>query len=616
MSDALLPYFERELHAVRRLAADYARAHEKIAGRLRLTDGVTDDPHVARLLDGVAFLAARVHHRLDDQFPELTDALLGVLYPHYLAPMPSATILQFTGKPDAKVPARIGRGFGVRTEEVRGERCDYTTTAEAVVWPVEIDSVRLSGLPLAAPPNPRAAAARGVLRIALRCATAEARFAELGVGSLRFFLRGDSRTALALYELLCAHTLSVAFADSPADPAPVIADAAAIAPVGFGPEDALLPWPARSFSGFRLLSEYFGFPEKFRFIDIGGIEAKTMLGAGNRMEIFVYLDRALPELERAVKNDALALGCAPAVNLFRHECDPVPLDQTTTEYRIEPAERRPGALEVWGVERVREATGDGRFRAWAPFHRLAEGGGEGEAAVAGFYHLLRRASSTLPGTDVFLAPFDPAFDPAAPASSVLSITALCLNRDLPAELPRGGGQPRMSPKEGMASITRVACLTAPTPTLRPPLRAAGFWPLVSQLSLGHLSVVGGAAGAHALREVLRLYDLRESDESRAAIAALVGVSAKPGTARLPPPPGVARLPPAQAGAFCRGLDVTLQWDARGWTDGGLYLLAAVLERFLALHTTVNSFVRVACMLRGQTDRVAAWPPRAGARHLL
>jgi type VI secretion system protein ImpG len=152
--------------------------------------------------------------------------------------------------------------------------------------------------------------------------------------------------------------------------------------------------------------------------------------------------------------------------------------------------------------------------------------------------------------------------------------------------------------------------------LRPPLRATGFWPLVSQLSLGHISVVGGAAGAQALQEVLRLHDLRETAETRAAIDALVAVSAKPGTARLPTPPGVARLPPAQAGAFCRGLDVTLEWDARGWTDGGLYLLASVLDRFLALHTTVNSFVRVTCMLRGRTDRVAAWPPRAGARELL
>jgi type VI secretion system protein ImpG len=615
MSETLLPYYNRELHAVRQLAAEFARAYPKIAGRLRLTEEAVDDPHVARLLEGVSFLAARVHHRLDDEFPELTDALLGVLYPHYLAPVPSAAIVQFAAKPDAKVPARVRRGFALLTEEVRGERCEFTTANEALIWPVEIETVRLSGLPLAAPANPRADNARAVLRVALRCASPEGSFAELGVSKLRFFLRGGANVALPLYELLCAHTVSIALADGPADPAPVIIDAGCVSSCGFAADEALLPWPARSFSGFLLLTEFFAFPEKFRFLDVAGLEAKTMLGTGNRMEIFFYLDRAVPELERAVSADTLALGCVPVVNLFPHECEPVKLDHQETEYRVEPAERRPGALEIWSVERVRETTGDGTFRAWAPFYRMSGGAGAAERP-AGFFQVLRRASATLPGTDVFLAPFDPEFDATAPADSVLSVSALCLNRDLPAALPFGGGHPHLSLKEGMASIASVICITAPTPTLRPPLRARGFWPLVSQLSLSHLSVVGGAAGAEALREILRLHDLRDTEETHAAIGALVSVTARPGTARLPLPPGVARLPPAQSGAFCRGLDVTLTWDFSAWNQAGLFLLASALERFLALHATVNSFTRTTCMLRGRTDRAAAFPPRAGVRTLL
>jgi len=615
MSDSLLPYYNRELHAVRQLAAEFARAYPKIAGRLRLTEEAVDDPHVARLLEGVSFLAARVHHRLDDEFPELTDALLGVLYPHYLAPVPSAAIVQFATKPDAKVPARIRKGLALRTEEIRGERCEYVTACAAEIWPVEIEAVRLSGLPLAAPANPRADRARAVLRVALRCASPEGSFAELGISTLRFFLRGAANVALPLYELLCAHTLSIAFADGPGDAHPVIVDASCLSAGGFGPDEALLPWPARSFSGFRLLTEFFAFPEKFRFLDVAGLEAKTMLGAGNRLEMFFYLDRSLPELERTISADALALGCVPVVNLFAHECDPVRLDHMQTEYRVEPAERRPGALEIWSLERVRETTGDGTFRAWAPFHRLTEGADRADAP-AGFYQILRRASPTLPGTDIFLAPFDPGFDATAPADSVLSVTALCLNRDLTLELPFGGGHPHMSLKEGMASIARVACLTAPTPTLRPPLRARGFWPLVSQLSLGHLSVVGGEAGAHALQEVLRLHDLRDTEETRAAIGGLVSVAARAGAARLPLPPGRRQMSPAQSGAFCRGLDLTLEWDAVPWAQAGLFLLASVLERFLALHATVNSFVRVTCTLRGRTDKVASFPPRAGNRTLL
>jgi type VI secretion system protein ImpG len=607
MSDALLPYYDRELNAIRRLAADFATAHPKIAGRLRLSADAVDDPHVARLLEGAAFLAARVHHRLDDEFPELTDALLGVLYPHYLAPVPSAAIVQLQPQPDLALPARLAGGVALETEPVRGEPCRFRTAWPLTLWPIEIESVRLSGLPLSAPANPLAGGAVAVLRMVLKCSSADASFASLGVDRLRFFLRGAANIALPLYELLCAHTLSVAYADGPADTAPVIVPAAVIEPVGFAPEEALLPWPARSFVGFRLLTEYFAFPEKFLFVDFTRIEAKTLLSGGSRMEIFVYLDRTVPELERAIGVDALALGCTPVINLFAQRCEPISLTHTETEYRIVPDARRPAAMEVWQVERVRETASDGGSRPWRPFYRLTNAEADGDNPQGFYYAVRRETAMPLTGSEVYIAPHDPSFDPEAAADAVLSVDALCFNRDLPSVLPFGGGRPELRLVEASSAVVRLTCMTAPTSTLRRALRERRFWHLVSHLSLGHLSVVGGAEGAAALREVLRLYDLRDSTEARAAIEALVGVSAVPGTARVPG---------ARAGAFCRGLDVTLEFEQRPWQDGGLYLLAAVLDRFLALHATVNSFVRTTAVLRGRSGRAAAWPPRAGMRVLL
>jgi type VI secretion system protein ImpG len=629
MSDALLPYYNRELNAIRALAAEFASAHPKIAARLRLADDSVDDPHVARLLEGVAFLAARVHHRLDDEFPELTDALLGVLYPHYLAPAPSSAIVQFACKPDLKGPCRIPPGLSLDTEPVRGESCRFRTVYPATLWPVEIETVRLSGLPLAAPANPRAAGAVSVLRIGLKCVSAEATFTSLGVDRLRIFLRAASNISLPLYELLCRNVVGIALADGPNDPEPVLIPQGAIEPVGFAADEALFPWPARSFAGFRLLSEYFAFPEKFLFLDFTRLEAKTLVSGGNRMEIFVYLDRALPELERAVGNDALVLGCTPVVNLFPQRCEPMALTHTATEYRIEPDVRRPGALEVWSVTRVRETRPDGTFRPWEPFYRLAAGAGASGGAPGGFYNPVRRQSpAPMTGTDVFLAPYDPDFDAERPADAVLSVDALCTNRDLPADLPFGGGRPlaetqgngrdasaeqgfgghpRLKLVEGVAGIHRIACLTPPTVPQRPPLREGGFWRLVSHLSLGHLSLVGGTAGADALKEILRLYDLRDSPQTRSVIDGLLAVSARPGTARVPG---------QRVGSFCRGIDVTLEFDARTWQVSGLYLLAAVLDRFLALHATVNSFVRTRAVLRGRSETAASWPARAGARVLL
>ena len=606
MSDALLPYYNRELEAVRRLAAEFGDVHPKIAGRLRLSKDAVDDPHVARLLEGVAFLAARVHHRIDDEFPELTDALLAVLYPHYLAPVPSIAIAGFTADPSLSSPFHIPAGRALTTEPVRGEACRFRTAFDVTLWPVTIDTVRLSGLPIAAPANPMAAQAVACLRISLRCVTADMTFSKLGVDQLRFFLRGAG--APALLELLLAHTLSVAFADGAEDTAPVIMPPSVLQQAGFAPEEALLPFPARSFSGFRLLTEYFAAPEKFHFVDVLRLESKTLLSAGNQMDIFIYLDRALPELERTVDATSFALGCTPVVNLFEQRCEPIPLDSTAIEYRVVADARRQQATEIWSVDRVRETRPEGTVRAWQPFHRLTGGGGGESEEPGGYYGVVRRAATGRgAGTEVFLAPHDPAFDAASGGDSVLSVDALCLNRDLPAALPFGGGHPVLTLVEASAAVHRVACLTPPTATLRMPVREKGFWRLVSHLSLGHLSVVGGAAGAESLREVLRLYDGRESAETRAAIRSLLEVSSAPGTARVAG---------ARPGAFCRGLDVTLTFDPAGWVTGGLYGMASVLDRFLALHATVNSFVRTKVALQGRPGVAAAWPPRAGARVLL
>ena len=613
MSDRLLPYYDRELHAIRSLAGEFAAANPKIAGRLRLSGEAVDDPHVARLLEGVAFLAARVHHRLDDEFPELTDALLDTLYPHYLAPVPSCTIVQFTAVDDAQGPANLPAGRLLDSEPVRGETCRFRTTSPLTIWPIGITAARLSGLPLAAPPNPRAvgpdgARAVAVLRLTLRCNAPAMTLAQLGLDRLRLFLRAAPNVSLPLYELLCEHVLSVALANGPNDPAPTLLPAACVAPAGFDPADALFPWPARSFSGFRLLTEYFSFPEKFMFIDLEGLDARTMVGAGNQMDVFIYLDRSVQELERVVDAGSFALGCTPAVNLFQQRCDPILLDGHTTEYRVEPDRRRPGAMEVWMVDRVSESRSDSSQRPWAPFHRLRAGlDGVTEETPGGFYTSLRRDSVSLPGSDLLLGLHDPAQDPEQPGNSVLSIDATCTNRDLPSELPFGGGHPRMSLTDGMASVAAVHCLSAPTPPLRRAAREHGLWQLVSHLSLGHLSIAGGEAGAGALREVLRLYDLRSTADTVAAIGGLVGVSARP---------GVARVPGGPLGAFCRGLDVTLEFDPRAWQSGGLYLLASVLDRFLALHATVNAFVRTGVVLRGRPGLVAQWPARAGARTLL
>ena len=608
MSESLLPYYNRELGAIRRLAGEFADAYPKVAARLRVTPEAVDDPYVERLLEGVAFIAARVQQRLDDELPEFSETLLEMLSPHLLAPVPSMTTLRLGAGPDAQGPARIPRGLLLETEPVRGEPVRFATCHDVTVWPVAIDTFKLGGQPIAAPANPRAQGAAACLRIGLRTTAPGLPFSKLGLDRLRLHLRGVGAQAALLHELLCTSTLGIALADSPADPRPTLLDAECLQPAGFAPEESALPWPNRSFAGYRMLTEWFAFPEKFLYLDITGLEARTLVQESDRLDIYVYLGRAMPELERVLGPENVALGCTPAVNLFPHRCEPIALDGTQSEWMVVPDARRPGSLEVYAIEQVRESRPDGLRRAVLPFYRLGRAEtGEETAAEANFVTFRRGATPPVTGTQTWIELRDAAFDPTRPAEGVLTIEALCCNRDLPAMLPFGAGQPRLKVSQGGAPVAAIDCLSPPTQTLRPGLNDRGAWRLISHLALNHLSVTGGEQGAAALREILRLHDLRDSAESRAAIGALVAVDTKP---------GVARLPGGRAGAFARGLDVTLTFDPQTWAAAGLYPLAQVLERFLALQVSVNAFSRTMVALRGRPGLVARFAPRSGTRTLL
>jgi len=607
VSESLLPYYNRELIALRQDAGEFADAYPKVAARLRVSADAADDPYVERLLEGVAFLAARAQQRLDDELPEISDALLEMLSPQMLAPVPSMTTLRLRPSAELRAPLRIARGLAVETEPVRGEAVRFRTCHDVTLWPLVLEQARLTGLPINAPVNRAASGAASCLRLTFRTIAPDLPMAELGLDRLTLHLRGQGAQAALLHELLSQSVLSVALADGPSDAAPTILPPGCLRPAGFEAEQAALPWPHRAFDGYRLLTEWSAFPDKFLYLDLDGLDQRSLVQQGDRMEVFIWLFRASPELERSVSAESFALGCTPAINLFPTRCEPVALDGTRSEWPVMPDARRPSALEVHSVQRVRESRPDGSRRAVLPFHRLGRAEAAEETGDIHYLALRRPAAAPLGGTHTTLALRDAAFDAARPADAVLSIDALCCNRDLPAMLPFGGGQPLLRIVDGGISLDGAECLSAPTPTLRPALGDRSAWKLISHLALNHLGITGGEQGALALREILRLHDLRDTPETRAAIAALVAVDAKP---------GVARLPGGRAGAFVRGLDVTLGFDPAGWQAGGLHLLAAVLERFLALQVSVNAFTRTAVILRGRGGVAARWAPRSGTRVLL
>ncbi len=272
MSDELLPYYNRELSFIRRLGAQFAKDHPKIAGRLRLgEEGVSEDPHAERMIEAFAYLNARTRHKLEDEFPELTESLLGVLYPHYQAPIPSLAIVQLELDPEQKqltTGHTVPRHTQLETESIQGEPCRFRTCYPVTLWPIAVQEAGLSRPPFLAPRTPHSAQAEAVLRLALSCRDESLTFAGLSISSLRFFLKGQPQYIYRLYELILNNTIEVALANGPDDDAPVVLDPDCLRQVGFERDEGLLPYSPRSFLGYRLLTEYFAFAEKFLFVDL------------------------------------------------------------------------------------------------------------------------------------------------------------------------------------------------------------------------------------------------------------------------------------------------------------------------------------------------------------
>ncbi len=604
MSDQLLPLYDQELAYLRTLAGEFADAHPKIAGRLRLSADAVDDPHVARLMEGFALIAARIRQKLDDDFPELTDSLLGALYPHMLAPFPSAAIARFSPLEDLGGLYRVARHTPLEMEPIGGEACRYRTTQDVELWPIAVRTAELSGRPLVAPSGPPTQHALSSLRVVLECLSPGQSFTELGIDRLRFYLHGLPQHAAGLYELLCNNLIGVALADHPEDQQAIFLSPSVVAPLGFSPDEALLPYSARSLAGYRLLDEYFAYPQKFMFVEIAGLSAKTLQAAGRRMELFFYFDHAMPALDRQVNADSLALGCTPIVNLFSQRAEPIALTHEHAEYLVVPDSRRHATREVFSVDRVTLNEAGRATRVMQPFfasHHAAD-----PTRQTLFWTTQRRRMGERDdSTDVTLAVVDTELNAASPTDGIIAVETTCLNRDLPRQIPYGGNRPQVSLVDGAAEITGVRCMAPPTATLRPTGGRRAGWRLLSQLSLNHLSLMDGPEGADALREILRLHDLRDVPETRAAIESIRAVSATRGTARLP-----------GSGAICRGVDVSVELDARRLEGTGVFLFASVLDRFLGLYASMNSFTRLSVRLHGREQVLRIFPPRAGDRPLL
>jgi type VI secretion system protein ImpG len=619
MADDLLTYYERELNFLRQMGAEFAAKYPKIASRLQLEADVSEDPHVERLIQAFSFLAARVHHKIEDEYPEITESLLNVLYPHYLAPIPSMSIVQFVLDADqGKLSSgyTIQKGATLYSQPVGGSPCRFRTCYPTTLWPLEVEAAGLEMVDSSRQGMlPRSAL--GLIKIEL-CCLAGMSLAELQLDRLRFFIHGEGRLTHALYELLLNNTIEIRIRPRSAKQSTtaVRLPATNIQPVGFGADEALLPYGPRSFLGYRLLQEYFCFPEKFLFFDLTGLNKPIKKEPADAFEVQILLNR-MPRVEQPVTKETFRLGCAPIVNLFSQIAEPIRLSHAQTEYQVMPDVRRQNAVEVYTVDSVLSVTpGTDETVEYQPFYSFKHAA-ERERQHA-FWYAARRASPKKGdnGTEVYLSLVDLDFRPTLPPVDTIVVHATCSNRDLPSKLPFGGDRTEQKLQrkedrndpfqlEGAAPLWGIRCLKKPTETMRAPLRRGVQWRLISHLTLNYLSLFEG--GPEALQEILRLYDVSDSAVVRQQIAGIISVAGKQVVGRPRSMPW---------NGFCRGLEVTIEFDEEKYVGSGVFLFASVLERFLGLYTSLNSFTQVIAKTQQRQEILKRWPPRAGEQILL
>ena len=624
MDPRLLEYYNSELLHVRESAAEFAREFPKIAGRLGLEGVECADPYVERLLEGFAFLAARVQLKIDSEFPTFTQHLMEMVVPGFLAPVPSMAMVRFEpdlGEGGLAQGIEVPRGSVLRarpsTAAGASTACEFRTAHAVKLWPIELVEAKYLGY---APELPRelrvADKIQAAIRLRLR-ATAGLAFNAIALERLALHFCGNPGVAARLHEAVLSSALGALVL--PATPKARwfhFADKSEVKRIGYSDEEALLPPPARSFRGYRLLREYFAFPSRYQFAEIGGLRPGLAKCKDAEVDVLVLLGRSDTTLENVVDTGNFSLHCTPAINLFPKRADRIHLSHRVNEHHIVPDRARPMDFEVYDVTDVSGfgASLDEEQR-FQPLYATVD---RTSAAGEGFYSLRRAprmpsakqrrvgTRTNYVGTEVFLSLVDPSAAPYAEQLTQISLNTLCTNRDLPLIMPTGGASDFML--DAAAPVRAVRALGVPSRPVAPLLDGSAAWRCISHLSLNYLSLtdLNEQDGAAALREMLRLYARDEESVVRRHLEGLRSVRVEPITRRMP-----GRGPVT----FGRGMEVRLSCDERAFQGSGAFLLGSVLEDFFSRHASLNSFTETALDVLGRGE-VMRWPTRFGQRPLL
>ncbi len=625
MDPRLLEYYNRELQFAREMGAEFAQAYPRIAARLGIEGLECADPYVERLLEGFAFLTARVQLKLDARHPDFTQHLLELVYPHFLCPVPSCAIVELG--PDLKETAlqsghKVRRGTSLRTPLGKGDRtaCEFRTAHDVTLWPLIVTEARyLSGSGMLSTQGITTdGRARTAIRLRLKGAPGTNLKVLKNLDSLTFYLKATPDISARLYEQIVADCTGF-YARSTKQGAMVhFRPASSVRHVGLEDSEALLPVTYRGFQGYRLLQEYFAFPDRFLFFSLHELRDIFAACDGDEIEIYLGMDRTQPALENAVDASQFRLNCTPAVNLFTRSTDRIHVSSTDTELHLVPDRNRPMDFEIFSIERLQAIGAGGEtISEVRPFystdHRTDRN------APAAYYTVQRRprllsvrqqqlgTRAGYVGSEAYISIVDSAQRHFNGDIRQIEAQALCTNRDLPIQLVVGQGRTDFV-VEGGAPVESVRCISGPSYPRQSPAFGDTAWKLISHLSLNYLSLVERSpeSGAEMLRDMLALYADPNDSSSWRQIEGVQKVSYQP---------VVRRMPTSGPISYGRGLEITVTLDDAAFEGAGIVPLGTVLDRFFARYVSLKSFTqtRMKSVLRGE---IKTWPVRLGRRQLI
>ncbi|GMU22018.1 MAG: hypothetical protein AMXMBFR13_21060 [Phycisphaerae bacterium] len=588
-------YYQDELQYLREVGPEFARANPEIA---RLLSDRGSDPDVERILEGVAFMCGRIRQKLDDELPELTASVMSLLWPHYLRPIPSMSILEFLPEIEAmQAPLEVPAGAEFASVPIDGTRCRYRSCWPVTLRPWLLREARLeteSARPLR-------------LVLTFQC-SAKAKLEGLDLNSVRVHLAGEPRTAFALYLLLGSHVEHVTVSDGSSrhDRREMQLPAESVQPAGLDRSEGVLPYPPHSFAGYRLLQEYFAFRNRFLFFDFRGLQrAVAALELTETLQIAVTFNRRL-DSPPMVSTENVRLHCVPIINLFEHPADPIRLRQDRTEYLVLPSksgveDRR--HLEVYSVDHVQGLvrTENLQSREYQPFYSFEHSAGRTTGLGGCYYqtHVVPNVTGGDPrlGTDTYVSLVSGGDLRGLPDEETISIDLTCTNRHLPLELRAGDITERT---DSSPPNTRFRNLIKPTPTVCPPLGRQLHWRLISHMSLNYVSLTN----AGHFKELLRVYDFQSEHDAQRALAhqrmldGILSMRSSFGERMV-------------RGAPLRGSQVDLELHEDHFAgEGDAYLFARILDRFLGLYTTINAYTQLILRL-ARSGQVYTFPARWG-----